>query len=94
MNIKDTHRAQTTPIKNGEVPIVCTGAEFIVPQLASNRFVNTAKLDGVVLDVKPNEYLKVQYDNNNIEYIDIEIKNKISKIIFFYENGKFEIFEP
>ena len=66
-----THRAQTTPIKNGEVPIVCTGAEFIVPQLASNRFVNTAKLDGVVLDVKPNEYLKVQYDNNNIEYIDI-----------------------
>lgn len=66
-----THRAQITPIKDGEVPIVCTGAEFVVPQLASNRFVNIAKRPGEVLEVKQNEYLKIKYDNGELEYIDI-----------------------
>lgn len=66
-----THRAQITPIKDGEMPIVCTGAEFVVPQLASNRFVNIAKHPGEVVEVKPNEYLKVKYDNGVLEYIDI-----------------------
>ena len=66
-----THRAQTVPIKDGELPIVSTGAEFVVPQLASNRFVNIAKQSGEVIDVKPNEYLEVKYDNGEKEYIDI-----------------------
>jgi len=38
-----THQNQTTPISNAEMPLVCTGAEFIVPQLASPRFVQKAK---------------------------------------------------
>lgn len=66
-----THKAQCIPIKDGEVPILATGAEFVVPQLASNRFVNIAKGDGEILDVKKDEYIKVQYTNGVTEYIDI-----------------------
>lgn len=65
-----THRAQTTPIKDGDIPIVATGAEFLVPQLASTRFVNRAEQDGTVEEVVPDKYVKVKYKNNKIEYID------------------------
>lgn len=65
-----THRAQATPIKNSEEPIVATGAEFIVPQLSSNKFIHLAKEDGVVLDIKKDEYVKIKYKNNKIDHIN------------------------
>lgn len=66
-----THRAQVTPIKNGEAPIVATGAENVVPQLASAKFIHRAEDDGVVQEVVKDKYVKVKYKNNKVDYIDI-----------------------
>lgn len=66
-----THRAQIAPIVNGEIPLVATGAEYLVPQLASARFIHRAPEDGVVEDVSPDKYVKVKYSNNKTEYFDI-----------------------
>jgi len=63
-----THRSQCSPIKNGDIPMVATGAEFIVPQIASKRFLQKGKRDGKVLEIQYNNYVKV---NNDIDYIDI-----------------------
>ncbi len=70
MNARYTHRAQATPIKNSEEPIVATGAEFIVPQLSSNKFIHLAKEDGIVLDIKKDEHVKIKYKNNKIVHIN------------------------
>lgn len=53
------------------MPLVCTGAEFIVPQLSSSKFVHIAKADGVVVDVKQNETMTVKYSNGKEEVLDI-----------------------
>lgn len=67
-----THRAQASPIKNGDVPMVATGAEFVVPQLASKRFLQKGKRSGKVIAVEYNNYVKVKYDDTGEEdYIDI-----------------------
>ena len=66
-----THRAQITPIKDGEVPIVSTGAENIIPQLASAKFLQNASDDGVVQEVVKDTYVKVKYRNNKVEFLDI-----------------------
>lgn len=66
-----THRAQASPIIGGEEPIVATGAEFFVPQLASNRFIQRAEQDGKIIEIKKDNYIKVEYKNGKTEFIDI-----------------------
>jgi len=66
-----THRSQVSPITNGEIPIIATGAEFIIPQLSSQRFIQRASKSGTVTSIKPNEYVNVKYTDNKTEFIDI-----------------------
>ncbi|HQF36805.1 MAG TPA: hypothetical protein PLL26_04170 [Candidatus Dojkabacteria bacterium] len=66
-----THANQTTPISNSEQPLVCTGGEFIVGQLASPRFVQRAKKDGTVINVDKNKTVTVKYKDGTIDIFDI-----------------------
>ncbi len=66
-----THRAQASPIINGEEPIVATGAEFFIPQLSSSRFIQLAKDDGKVVEVAKDNFVKVQYKDGKTEFVDI-----------------------
>lgn len=66
-----THSRQVTPVNNSEPPYVITGAEYIVPQIASTRFVHKAKADGIVEQVIPNETMTVKYSNGKKETLDI-----------------------
>jgi len=74
-----THRAQANPVKNSDEPIVATGAEFIIPQISSNKFIQLAKDDGVILEIKNNEYIKVRYGKNKIDYVDITPRLSMTK---------------
>jgi len=71
LTLARTHANQTTPISNAEQPLVCTGAEFIVSQLASPRFVHRAKKDGTVIDVDPNKTITVKYKDGTDDIFDI-----------------------
>lgn len=66
-----THSRQVTPINNAEPPHVITGGEFIIPQIASSRFVQSAKQDGTIIEVVPNETMTVQYKDGSTETLDI-----------------------
>ncbi len=66
-----THRSQCSPIKNGDLPLVSSGAEFIVPQITSKRFLQKGKRNGKVIEVEYNNNMKVEYENGDIDYIDI-----------------------
>ena len=50
---------------------MCTGAEFIVPQLASPRFIHRAKKDGIVTNVDKNKTLTVKYKDGTTDIFDI-----------------------
>jgi hypothetical protein len=65
-----THMTQKVPILDDEPPIVQTGAEYITAQLASTKFVHKAKHNGKIIDAKENEFIKVQYDNGDIDILD------------------------
>jgi len=71
LTLARTHANQATPINNAEQPLVCTGAEFLVSQLASPRFVQRAKKDGVVVDVDPDKTITVKYKDGTLETFDI-----------------------
>ena len=71
LTLARTHQCQTTPISNAEMALVCTGAEFIVPQLASPRFVQKAKKDGIVTNVDTNKTLTVKYKDGTEDIFDI-----------------------
>jgi len=71
MILARTHSNQVIPISNSEAPLVATGAEAITSQLASPRFVQRAKRDGVITDVVPNKTLTVKYKNGSTEVFDI-----------------------
>jgi len=71
MILARTHIAQKIPILKGELPIIDTGAEYLVHHLTSTKFVHTAKSTGKVLAVSPNEYITIQYDNGKVENLDI-----------------------
>lgn len=71
LTMANIHQKQVTPRDHLEVPLVQTGAEYIVPQLASRRFVQTAKTNGTVVNVEKNRIVTVQYDNGDIENFDI-----------------------
>jgi len=66
-----THATQTVPVENSEIPLVITGAEHLTGQIASTRFVHRAKYGGKVIEVIPNKYITVKYDNNIVENLDI-----------------------
>jgi DNA-directed RNA polymerase beta subunit len=59
------------PILNAEVPIVASGTEYIVPQLASEKFTKIAERPGQVIDEDPNHHLTIQYDNGKTDRVDI-----------------------
>jgi DNA-directed RNA polymerase beta subunit len=71
MVMATTHQGQVTPIEKSEAPLVGTGAEFIVPQLTSSRFVHKAKMDGKVLSVDKNKTITIKYRNGQTETLDI-----------------------
>ncbi len=56
-----------------------TGAELVVPQITSSRFLAKAKFDGVVTDVRPGETMTVQYNNGDEETIDIQTRKSRTK---------------
>ncbi len=66
-----THSKQVTPTNNAEPPLVATGGEFIIPQIASSRFRHIAKEDGKILEVISNETMSVEYKNGTVETLDI-----------------------
>jgi len=71
LTLARTHINQSTPINNSEQPLVCSGAEFIVPQLASPRFVHIAKQNGTVIEVVKNKTITIQYEDDSISTFDI-----------------------
>lgn len=66
-----THAKQVTPTDGSEIPLVSTGAEFIVPQISSSRFVQKSKKDGEVIEVVPNKIMTVKYTDGTSETFDI-----------------------
>jgi DNA-directed RNA polymerase beta subunit len=64
------HRGQTSPSVHGEEPIVSSGAEFIVPQLASSKFIQRAKQSGKVISVEKDKYVEVEYKDGTKQFID------------------------
>lgn len=66
-----THSAQVVPVENSQVPLLLTGAEHIVGQISSSRFIHRAKNNGKVLEVVPNKYISVKYSNGVVENLDI-----------------------
>jgi len=66
-----THSSQKIPISNAEVPLVGTGAEAMVAQLSSSKFIHNARMNGKVISKKEGSYLTVQYDNGKKETFDI-----------------------
>ena len=79
MNTTRTHFGQKIPIENAEQALVETGAEYIVPQVSSSKFVHTAKYDGEVIDVKDKESITVKYKNGRIETFDIQPRFSTTK---------------
>lgn len=71
LTLARTHAGQTTPISDSEQPLVCTGAEFIVPQLTSPRFIHRAKQSGVVTAVDKNKIMTVKYKDGTVDTFDI-----------------------
>ncbi len=66
-----THANQVTPINNSERPLVGTGAEYIIPQLSSTRFVVKAKKDGKIIKIEKNKIIHVKYNDGTKEIFDI-----------------------
>lgn len=66
-----THMGQKIPILNGELPLIQSGAEFIVPQLTSSKFAHRASKNGEILKVEDDKFIHVKYDDGSIEILDI-----------------------
>jgi hypothetical protein len=74
-----THMGQKIPIENADQALVETGAEYIVPQISSSKFVHTAKYDGEVIEVKDRESATIKYKNGRTETIDIHPRFSTTK---------------
>ena len=59
-----------TPIENGVPPLITTGADSAMPYLSSDMFAFKAKEDGVIKEIT-SEYMIVQYNDNNSDYINL-----------------------
>jgi DNA-directed RNA polymerase subunit beta len=84
------HQGQTTPTSSNEPPYVCSGAELIVPQLTSSRFLHKAKKSGVVTEVVPNSYMTVKYSDKTEESYDLVprlSKTKMAQFISIQMNS-------
>jgi DNA-directed RNA polymerase beta subunit len=84
------HQAQTTPTSSNEPPLVCSGAELIVPQLTSSRFLHKAKKSGKVTEVVPNRYITVKYSDDSEESYDLVprlSKTKMAQFISIQMNS-------
>ena len=71
MVIARTHMGQKIPILNGEVPLVQSGAEFIVPQLTSSKFGHKASSNGEVTKVEKDKFIHVKYKDGSTEVLEI-----------------------
>ncbi|MFW6247235.1 MAG: hypothetical protein ACOC22_03640 [bacterium] len=80
MVMSSRHTGQVTPTDGNEAPLVGTGAEFIVPQLSSSRFVQTAKDSGEVIEVVPNKTITVKYKDGSTKVFDIMPRNSKTKM--------------
>lgn len=65
------HANQVTPINNSEAPLITTGAEFLVGQLASKRFVEKSKSDGKIEKIEDNKYVIVKYNDGSQDSFDL-----------------------
>jgi len=66
-----------------EPPLVGTGGEYIVTQLASRRFVQKAKKNGKVVEVVKDKYIRVKYDDGTIEAFDCVPRMSRTKMASF-----------
>jgi len=66
-----THQAQATPINDGEEPLLTTGFDHVLPQLASSKFCLRAEEDGQVIEVVEDKYLKAEYKSGRVVYFDL-----------------------
>lgn len=73
-----THTTQKIPIIYGEPALIESGAEYIVPQLASEKFCIKAKENGTVTKIE-NEILYVTYDDGIKECFDISPRYSATK---------------
>lgn len=71
MTMATTHAKQNTPSDGNEPPLVGTGAEYIVSELSSKRFIEKASKNGIVSDIDPNKTLTVTYEDGTKEIFDI-----------------------
>jgi len=66
-----THMGQKIPVLNAEPPLVQSGAEYIVPQLTSNKFAHRATKSGRITKVEKDKFIHVEYDDGSKEVFDI-----------------------
>lgn len=85
--LSTTHAGQSVSIKNPEIPIVSTGINFMLPQIISKKFGKVAEFDGKVIDVKPNKYLEIQYNNGKKDIIDLIPRITSTKRALFIEQS-------
>jgi DNA-directed RNA polymerase subunit beta len=78
MILARTHANQKIPILKGEPPIIQSGAEYIVPQLASSKFCVKSKDSGKVIDIS-NDIMTVQYDDGIKEKFDVSSRYSNTK---------------
>ena len=62
---------QTIPINNPTVPYIMTGTELLIPQVASPRFVIKSEGMGKVVDIVPDKYIKVAYEDGTTKIYNI-----------------------
>jgi hypothetical protein len=62
---------QSLPIINPHIPLVSSGAEFLIPQVTSSKFVIKAEKDGKVVDIKEGKYILVEYDDGTKKLYNI-----------------------
>ena len=74
---------QVTGTQGNEPPLIGTGAEYIVPQLASRRFVQKAKKAGKVIEVVKNKYITVKYNDGTTESFDCVSRMSRTKMASF-----------
>ena len=66
-----THISQKVPIEDGQLPLIETGAEYLVPQITSTKFAHIGKESGKVISKSDDEYITVQYKSGKMETLDI-----------------------
>jgi len=62
---------QSLPIKNPDIPLVPSGAELLIPQIVSPRFILRAKDDGVIKKLVPGKYILIEYKNGKQEVLNL-----------------------